>query len=134
MARYIDADELSRRMYNDAFETDSDMQRWDSGCWIRYKMFENAINDAPTATLPIKDKCAFCPHCANCDVNDDLSIKQTEDVVERKRGEWIDFSMSIKGIPTEACGECGEWSYGMGKNFCPNCGAYMRGKKNGEHD
>ena len=46
--------------------------------------------------------------------------------VERKKGEWIDFSMSIKGIPTEACGECGEWSYGMGKNYCPNCGADMR--------
>lgn len=45
---------------------------------------------------------------------------------EWKTGEWIDFSMSIKGVPTEACGECGEWSYGMGKNFCPNCGAEMR--------
>ena len=45
---------------------------------------------------------------------------------ERKNGEWVDFSMSIKGVPTEACGECGEWSYGMGKNFCPNCGADMR--------
>lgn len=50
----------------------------------------------------------------------------TADVVERKKSEWIDFSMSIKGVPTEACGECGEWSYGMGKNFCPNCGADMR--------
>ena len=55
-----------------------------------------------------------------------IDEQPTADVVERKRGEWIDFSMSIKGIPTEACGECGEWSYGMGKNFCPNCGADMR--------
>ena len=47
---------------------------------------------------------------------------------ERKKGKWIDFSMSIKGVPTEACGECGEWSLGMGKNFCPNCGADMRGE------
>ena len=46
--RLIDADALMRRMYHDAFETDTDMQRWDSGCWIRYKMFENAIGDAPT--------------------------------------------------------------------------------------
>lgn len=46
--RPIDADALIDRMYHDAFETDTDMQKWDSGCWIRYKMFENAIDDAPT--------------------------------------------------------------------------------------
>ena len=46
--RLIDADALNERMYHDAFETDSDMQKWDGGCWIRYKMFENAIKDAPT--------------------------------------------------------------------------------------
>lgn len=46
--RLIDADELNRKMYHDAFETDSDMQKWDSGCWVRYKMFENNLRDAPT--------------------------------------------------------------------------------------
>lgn len=46
--RLIDADALSRVMYHEAFETDTDMQRWDSGCWIRYKMFENAIEYVPT--------------------------------------------------------------------------------------
>lgn len=46
--RLIDADVLRERMYHDAFEMDSDMQKWDGGCWIRYKMFENAIDDAPT--------------------------------------------------------------------------------------
>ena len=46
--RLIDADALSERMYHDAFEIDSDMQKWDSGCWIRYKMIERAIDDAPT--------------------------------------------------------------------------------------
>jgi hypothetical protein len=39
--RLVDLDELSRRMYHEAFETDSDLQKWDGGCWIRYKMFEN---------------------------------------------------------------------------------------------
>lgn len=43
MQRLIDADVLRERMYHDAFETDSDMQKWDSGCWIRYKMFENCV-------------------------------------------------------------------------------------------
>ena len=48
MMRLIDADALQDVLYHEAFETDSDMQRWDSGCWIRYKMFENAIDNAPT--------------------------------------------------------------------------------------
>lgn len=46
--RLIDAEELRKQMYHEAFETDSDMQKWDSGCWIRYKMFENALESAPT--------------------------------------------------------------------------------------
>lgn len=54
------------------------------------------------------------------EINTALSSAQS------RNGEWMDFSMSIKGVPTEACGVCGEWSLGMGKNFCPNCGADMR--------
>lgn len=46
--RLIDADALNKQMYHEAFETDTDMQKWESGCWIRYKMFENAIAAAPT--------------------------------------------------------------------------------------
>ena len=46
----IDADVLNRKMYHEAFETDSDMQKWDSGCWIRYKMFEN-IRDSMSVVL-----------------------------------------------------------------------------------
>lgn len=46
--RIIDADALNDVMYHEAFETDSEMQKWDSGCWIRYKMFENHLEEAPT--------------------------------------------------------------------------------------
>lgn len=35
-------------MYHEAFETDTTMRKWDSGCWIRYKMFERMEEDAPT--------------------------------------------------------------------------------------
>ena len=38
--RLIDADALGNRMYHESFEKDSDLQKWDSGCWIRYKLFE----------------------------------------------------------------------------------------------
>lgn len=74
MSRLIDANALIDRMYHDAFETDTDMQKWDSGCWIRYKMFENAIDDAPTIDAVsvvhgewIKEGCAkgseMCNQC-----------------------------------------------------------------------
>ena len=43
----IDINELSNAMYHEAFQTDSDMQKWDSGCWIRYKMFEKHRDLAP---------------------------------------------------------------------------------------
>ena len=46
--RLIDADALRARMYHEAFETDTPMQKWDSGCWIRYKMFEQMEESAPT--------------------------------------------------------------------------------------
>ena len=44
MPRLISADKLEADMYHNAFEIDTDLQKWDSGCWIRYKMFENVIN------------------------------------------------------------------------------------------
>lgn len=46
--RLINADKLSAEMYHQAFEVDSDEQRWDSGCWIRYKMFERCLEKQPT--------------------------------------------------------------------------------------
>lgn len=46
--RLVDGDALRDRMYHEAFETDTDFQRWDSGCWIRYKMFEQIEETAPT--------------------------------------------------------------------------------------
>lgn len=46
--RLGDLDALRARMYHEAFDTDSEMQRWDSGCWIRYKMFERNEETAPT--------------------------------------------------------------------------------------
>ena len=58
--RLIDADALIERMYHDAFETDTDMQKWDGGCWIRYKMFENAINEAPTIDAESVVRCKEC--------------------------------------------------------------------------
>ena len=60
--RLIDADALNDSMYHEAFETDSELQKWDSGCWIRYKMFENHLDMAPTADAVPVVRCGECSH------------------------------------------------------------------------
>lgn len=60
--RLIDIDAMSHEMYHRAFETDSDMQKWDGGCWIRYKMFEQCRDNAPTIDgVPV----VLCKDCIN---------------------------------------------------------------------
>lgn len=49
MADLIDRQALRSEMYHEAFEKDSDEQRWDGGCWIRYKMFERVVDRQPSA-------------------------------------------------------------------------------------
>lgn len=48
MSDLIDRRALRSDMYHEAFEKDSDEQRWDSGCWIRYKMFERVVDRQPS--------------------------------------------------------------------------------------
>ena len=100
MTRLIDADALRERMYHDAFETDSDMQKWDSGCWIRYKMFENALEEAPTV-----------------------------DAEPVKHGHWVEILDSpMLPLKLSMCSECGaEYAPQQTPHFsyCPHCGAKM---------
>lgn len=51
------------------------------------KVAIDALQVMPSAQpdLPIKEKCAFCPHCNNCDVNDDLSIQPCVDTISRQK-------------------------------------------------
>ena len=96
--RLIDADALIERMYHDAFETDTDMQKWDSGCWIRYKMFENAMDSAPTVEERKKGKW-----------------------LKRQIIGNVSFAYCSKcGEPILHGRVSPLWSY------CPNCGADMR--------
>ena len=39
---------MREAMYREAMEKDSDEQKWDGGCWIRYKMFERVIESVPS--------------------------------------------------------------------------------------
>lgn len=51
-------------------------------------------------------------------------------VQERKKGEWISHEDEDGEHYGDKCSECGEWyvmPYGK-TNYCPNCGADMRGE------
>lgn len=62
--RLIDADVFRKGMYHEAFETDSDLQKWDSGCWIRWKMLENHLQKTPTVDAVPVVRCKDCIHHA----------------------------------------------------------------------
>lgn len=60
--KYIDVNELRAMMYHGAFEEDSGLQRWDGGCWIRYKMFENALEQIGAADVVEVVRCKDCKY------------------------------------------------------------------------
>lgn len=64
-----------------------------------------------------------------------LSIMQTAPSVE-KRGNWVHHDdESYAGGGYEECSRCGwrcsEWVFIEDNNYCPHCGAHMRGDNNG---
>ena len=77
--------------------------------------------------------------CRACDIWDILDLLEdypTADVVERKRGKWLDDGLDgigVMGIEYrwQKCSECGsEFSKAPGAsypNYCSMCGADMRG-------
>lgn len=102
--RLIDADALRETMYHEAFEKDSVMQKWDSGCWIRYKLFEKCIDAAPSIEpkrgkwTTKKDECGIGYQiCSNCET--EIQWRDRHGVILRA---------DMQNAP-----------------YCPNCGARM---------
>ena len=60
--KLIDAYALTRTMYLKSFETDDGRQRWDSGLWIRYKIFEEARDEQPTVDAVPVIRCKDCKY------------------------------------------------------------------------
>lgn len=58
--RLIDADALDAEMYRKSFMVDDGRNVWNSGLWIRYKIFEEAIRDAPTVDAVPVIRCKDC--------------------------------------------------------------------------
>ena len=109
MSRPIDADALMRAMYHRAFETDGDTM-WQSGCWVRYRAIEQTVKEQPTIEPERKKgkwKFEKMKHIINGEVRDVIICSECD-------GGWFRYDISdntVQNIP----------------NFCPNCGADMRG-------
>ena len=64
----------------------------------------------------------------------DIETQPTADVRENVRGEWIEDKKAEQEHQlifhkVWTCSQCGERQCGpKGSNFCPNCGADMRGE------
>lgn len=98
--RLIDADALDAEMYRKSFEVDDGRNVWNSGLWIRYKIYEEAIRDAPIV-----------------------------DAVPVRHGKWIDIDEQSYTWKVR-CSVCGHErsmmsTQGEYPNYCENCGARM---------
>ena len=68
MEGLISADALRADMYQEVFEKDSDMQKWDGGCWMRFKLFENVMSRQPAVDAVTVVRCNECKsNCRNED-------------------------------------------------------------------
>ena len=104
--RLIDADALKREMWRRCGETDIEIDKgrakWDSGLWIRYKVFEECIEAAPTIEskhgrwITVSD--GYGNGVATASICECSLCKDTIWVYKNDKRKW---------------------------NYCPNCGAKM---------
>ena len=82
--RLVDADALGNRLYHEVFEKDSEDQRWDSGCWMRYRLFEKVLRKQPTVEQPEIIRCRECRYWYRMTIN----IGKCERVFNANCGIW----------------------------------------------
>ena len=84
----ISREALREAMYHEAFEMDSDMQKWDSGCWIRYKIFENHLKDAPSVpAVPLDKLCEWLEVHARTPI---YNMQHTAEWWEEELTRWME--------------------------------------------
>ena len=74
-------------------------------------------------TTTVDNDVNYCYTVQKIELSDESIAKLANALV--KHGYWEFHAKSIKDVPTEACSECGEWSYGDNEAYCPCCGAKM---------
>ncbi len=134
--RLIDANALKREFIKDFYNA---IGKGKSAFDVIGAM-KKAIDNAPTV---IVDSCGKCPYYKDRDrdiiteaYNDGYKTAKQElvkDLVkeksERPQGEWIKWNFKTFGAMGDweyKCSNC-EKVYGGEYNFCPNCGAEMKG-------
>lgn len=83
---------------------------------------------------------AVTHHCSDiCAAIEDEANEESVDAVEVVHGEWLFGELDVLGSPVK-CSNCGWgaknadpilWMNYPGHKFCGNCGADMRGEKDG---
>ena len=75
--------------------------------------------------------CSYCDNhkCTECALDNAIFIINTQGNVEPKKGEWVVVDLNGYADDNDIhCGVC--FKYAAEKtNFCPHCGADMKGKK-----
>ena len=126
--RLIDADALGNRMYHESFEKDSDLQRWDGGCWIRYKLFEQVLRVAPTIdpTHPTPSNTLGALDCV--DRNEAIkNLEQYKDLFSRDDGDRERYVLTrvikeLKAMPSVQLEDCDTCKHGyFGDSHCELC-------------
>ena len=84
--RLIDADKLRHDMYDAAFIQDSDMQKWDGGCWIRYRLFEKTLDNEITIDAVEVVRCKDCIALQHCRFTQGLGLDGFCSKGERREG------------------------------------------------
>ena len=106
MSRYIDADEHLQKL----------RERRDTAIIWELNCNDEATKDRAQEAILIFNECIS-----------ELINAPTADVRENVRGEWIEQEDDYYHY-----WECSECGFGVGlddiKNYCPNCGADMRGE------
>jgi hypothetical protein len=103
----------------------------------RYIDADNLINELSAACMPIYEKGITGILGDNSSIADIINEQPTADVQEVKHGDWLKpgndpidnkqwICSECKGL-TETAYYCGHCYY----NYCPNCGARMKGDSNG---
>ena len=86
-----------------------------------------------SAWLTAQDKIQFCKIIDNAETIIPFASVETQTMIEyeRPQGEWIKWNFKTFGAFGDyeyKCSNC-EKVHGGEYNFCPNCGADMRGEK-----
>lgn len=86
------------------------------------------LKEQETMMQCIKGKCRICPHCTNCDVDENGLLKEQD----KPKGHWMPYEPDKRGYTDGfTCSRCervilsDHYCKMIDFDFCPYCGAYM---------